>query len=274
MAKTRFFRVAVEGATTDGRTISRDWIEQMAAGYNPATYTARINCEHIKGFSPEGPFNAYGSVIALKAENIDLELDGKTVKRLALFAQIDANDNLVSTVKAGQKIFTSIEISPNFAQTGSAGLVGLAITDTPASLGCEALSFSAFKPMFDARKTSPDNLFTTAEEADIGFDEPATTETAESFASKLLTIIGRFTATTETPKSAPVPTADPQHSLLRDTLTEFATAVTQRTEAQDAAIAKLSADMAALTANLETTERQHLRRAPATGSGGNILTNC
>ena len=34
MAKTRFFRVAVEGATTDGREISREWIDQMAASYN------------------------------------------------------------------------------------------------------------------------------------------------------------------------------------------------------------------------------------------------
>lgn len=50
MAKTRFFCIAVEGGTTDGRVIERDWIEQMAAGYNPATYTATINCEHIRGY--------------------------------------------------------------------------------------------------------------------------------------------------------------------------------------------------------------------------------
>ncbi|WP_294192715.1 GPO family capsid scaffolding protein, partial [uncultured Sphingomonas sp.] len=30
MAKTRFFRIAVEGGTTDGRVIERDWIDQMA----------------------------------------------------------------------------------------------------------------------------------------------------------------------------------------------------------------------------------------------------
>ncbi|MBV8972708.1 MAG: GPO family capsid scaffolding protein, partial [Sphingomonadaceae bacterium] len=46
---SKFFRVAVEGGTSDGRVISRDWIEQMAATYNPATYGARISCEHIKG---------------------------------------------------------------------------------------------------------------------------------------------------------------------------------------------------------------------------------
>jgi len=49
MAKTNFFRVAVEGATVDGRVIERAWLEEMAASYAPATYTARINCEHIAG---------------------------------------------------------------------------------------------------------------------------------------------------------------------------------------------------------------------------------
>lgn len=36
MAKTsKWFVVATEGATTDGRTINRTWIEQMAANYDP-----------------------------------------------------------------------------------------------------------------------------------------------------------------------------------------------------------------------------------------------
>ncbi|HEJ9876616.1 TPA: GPO family capsid scaffolding protein, partial [Pseudomonas aeruginosa] len=29
--RSKWFRIAVEGATTDGRNIERDWIEQMAA---------------------------------------------------------------------------------------------------------------------------------------------------------------------------------------------------------------------------------------------------
>ena len=31
---SKFFRVATEGATTDGRTIQRSWIEQAARNYN------------------------------------------------------------------------------------------------------------------------------------------------------------------------------------------------------------------------------------------------
>ncbi|HBC9499709.1 TPA: GPO family capsid scaffolding protein [Escherichia coli] len=43
--KAKRFRIGVEGATTDGREIQREWLEQMAASYNPAMYTALINLE-------------------------------------------------------------------------------------------------------------------------------------------------------------------------------------------------------------------------------------
>lgn len=46
--QSKWFVVATEGATTDGRTINRTWIEQMAKNYNPKTYGARINLEHYK----------------------------------------------------------------------------------------------------------------------------------------------------------------------------------------------------------------------------------
>lgn len=36
--KAKRFRIGVEGATTDGREIQREWLEQMAASYNPAVY--------------------------------------------------------------------------------------------------------------------------------------------------------------------------------------------------------------------------------------------
>lgn len=51
--KAKRFRIGVEGATTDGREIQREWLEQMAASYNPAVYTALINLEHIKSYLPD-----------------------------------------------------------------------------------------------------------------------------------------------------------------------------------------------------------------------------
>lgn len=51
--KAKRFRIGVEGATTDGREIQREWLVQMAASYNPTVYTALINLEHIKSYLPE-----------------------------------------------------------------------------------------------------------------------------------------------------------------------------------------------------------------------------
>lgn len=165
--KSKWFRVAVEGATTDGRTIERSWISDMAEQYAVNTYGARINCEHIKSAMPGSEFGAYGDVLALKAEEVEIA----GVKKLALFASIEPNAALLALNKAGQKIYTSVEVQPKFSDTGKAYLVGLAVTDSPASLGTEALSFSAAHGNLSARKTHPDNLFTAAEEATLEFEE-------------------------------------------------------------------------------------------------------
>ena len=141
--KSKFFRVAVDGATTDGRTIDRSWIEQMARNFDPQKYGARIWLEHIRGIYPDSDFRAYGDVTAVKAEEVTI--DGK--KKLALFAQIAPLPDLVAmTTKNKQKVYTSIEVNPKFADTGEAYLVGLGVTDSPASLGTDVLSFAAQNP--------------------------------------------------------------------------------------------------------------------------------
>ncbi|ATX04265.1 GPO family capsid scaffolding protein [Citrobacter freundii] len=168
--KTKRFRIGVEGATTDGREIQREWLVQMAASYNPAVYTAQINLEHIKGYSPDGTFKRYGHVVGLTAEEIT---DGPLKGKMALYAEINPSPDLVSLIKQWQKQFTSMEVSPKFADTGKAYLVGLAATDDPASLGTEMLAFSASakqNPLAN-RKQSPENLFTAAEETVIELEE-------------------------------------------------------------------------------------------------------
>lgn len=140
---SKWFRVAVEGATTDGRNIEREWIQQMAAQYNTALYGARVNCEHIRGYAPlsdTNPFGAYGDVTALKAEQV---VDGPLKGKLALYAQITPTQALLDLQKSRQKLYTSIEINFSFADTKQAYLIGLAVTDSPASLGTEMLAFAA-----------------------------------------------------------------------------------------------------------------------------------
>lgn len=164
---TKYFRIGTEGATTDGRNIERAWLEQAAKNYNPATYGARVDLEHIKGIDPNSLFKAYGDVIALKTDEIDIN----GTKKLTLLAQIDPTPELVALTKARQKIYTSMEIAPEFADTGEAYLVGLAVTDNPASLGTEMLQFAAQSGALKARKQNPDNLFSAAEEVTIEFEE-------------------------------------------------------------------------------------------------------
>lgn len=164
---SKWTRIAVEGATTDGRNIERQWIQEMAQQYSPNTYGARLNCEHLRGVWPGSDFGAYGDVVALKAEEVDI--DGK--KKLALFAQMVPTDTLIELNKKGQKVYTSIEVNPKFADTGKAYLVGLAITDSPASLGTEMLQFSAKNGALANRKQDKDNLFSAAEETALEFEE-------------------------------------------------------------------------------------------------------
>lgn len=141
------FRVAREGQTVDGRALTRLEIQQIADTYNPSTtYGARVNVEHISGWSPEPPFNAYGDIVLADAA----EENGK----LCLYNTISALPNLLALNKAGQKIYPSIEFYRDFAGTGKAYQVGLGLTDTPASLGTEAIKFSSANP--NLSRTLPD----------------------------------------------------------------------------------------------------------------------
>ncbi|ENU43018.1 hypothetical protein F985_03917 [Acinetobacter seifertii] len=167
--KSKWFRIATAGDTTDGREIQENWIQEIVETYNPQTYGARINVEHIRSVSPDSSFGAYGDVVAVKAEKVDVNGE----KKLTLFAQIEPNDNLIALNKRNQKIYTSIEVNPNFANSGKAYLVGLAVTDYPASLGTDMLQFAANaeKNPFESKKQHKDNLFTAAAEAELEFEE-------------------------------------------------------------------------------------------------------
>lgn len=288
-SKSKFFRVAVEGATaTDGRKIERQQIVEMAAGYNPATYGARVNMEHIRGFSAEAPFNAYGDVLAVKAEEVTIQLNGKPEKRMALFAEIEPTEALIKLNKARQKIYTSIELAPNFAATGKAGLVGLAVTDTPASLGTEILAFSAtsgnaaatqLKAAFDARKQDPANIFSATEETSIEIlDEVADKPSAlEQFATLLANALG---GNKETPKQAepivaPVAPAAGDEKFAQ-TMQGFITAVAadrkSDKDAADVQFAALQTSITALQTTLETTQKPSTFSRPVvTGGSGKAL---
>lgn len=267
MAKTRFFRVAVEGATTDGRTIERQWLADAAATYNRETYAARVNMEHIRGITADKPFKSYGDVLSLKTEEVEIELGGKKEKKLALFAELDVTDELLAINKDRQKLYTSIEISPNFANSGKAYLVGLAVTDSPASLGTEMLQFAASQgdknPLL-ARKQDPANLFTAAIEADLQIEEaPAVNADPTGVFASIKAFfdgMGKSAAqqqSQEEPKNPPEPVAPADDAAsfaaIGALMTQMATSVTELATSTKASIDKLTSDVKTVADKLEAT---------------------
>ena len=274
---SKFFRVATEGATTDGREIQRSWIEQMAKNFNRQKYGARVWLEHMRGMLPESSFAALGDVLAVESRQVE---DGK----LALFAQIEALPALVAMNKAQQKIYTSIEVDPNFAKSGEAYLTGLAVTDSPASLGTEVLKFAAGNPdasPFKGKKHSDGALFSAAVETDLGLEGDA-----ESIASTLITkfsdMLNKLSGI-----AAPKPTPE--------TTEVFATKTLEVLGAADAAIQQQAKELATekaareklagefstlekkfneLTVKLGKQDGSTSGRPEATGNEGAVLADC
>lgn len=281
--KAKRFRIGVEGATTDGRNIERSWLEQMAANYDPAVYTAVINMEHIKGYTPDSPFRRFGVVDALDTEEVQ---DGMLKGKLGLFATITPSDDLIDITGKMQKLFTSMEVSLKFADTDAPYLVGLAVTDDPASLGTEMLAFSASaeKNPLANRKQHPDNLFTAATETvieleDVPEEKPALfTRIKAMFAKQKQTDDDRFS---DVHQAVELIASEQQNYGNRTdrTLGEQAERLSQLENSLQLQLDDLSAQKEAFNELKEQLERADSRpdyrqRAPGGDAPAAHLTNC
>ncbi|MBR2270429.1 GPO family capsid scaffolding protein [Sphingobium sp.] len=144
--KTKPFLLATAGSTVDGRTIDEKMLKEMASSYDPKTYGARLNIEHIRGVSGEKPFRAYGDIESLSTAMVDVNFNGQTEKRLGLYGVFDVTGDAKALNDASQKVYPSIEIEDNFAGKGFAYLMGCALTDSPASIATERLQFNRARP--------------------------------------------------------------------------------------------------------------------------------
>lgn len=272
--KSKFFRVATEGATTDGRKIERKWLQEIAATYSPLKYGARIFIEHIRGVNPnaQAAFRAMGDVVAVKVEEVE---DGK----LALFAQIDPTEELIDLVAARQKIYSSIEVVENFAGTGMAYLMGLGVTDSPASLSTDVLAFAAQNPAanpFASRKQAPENLFSAAELSEVEFED-APTEPGPSLLDRIKGMFSRKDASDDQRFSD-------VHAAVEHVAEEAATtaAGVEELRQQYSALSEQLASqktahetaIASLTAKIDHTPAGDPSRPPASGNNGNVATDC
>lgn len=239
--KSKWFRIAVAGDTTDGREIQSDWILQMAQNYNPDTYGARINIEHFRSMYPDSVFGAYGDVLALKTEKVTINGEEKD----ALFAQIEPTQSLIELNKKKQKVYTSIEVDENFANKGSAYLIGLAVTDSPASLGTEMLQFAAGAKVnpFTDKKQRPENLFTAAQEVALEFEE---IKEPQSYSAGLLDKVKKlFSKQEETEKKSVESFSEQEQAIVE---------IAQETANQGQVVSKLENDFNSLN-----TEHEQLK---------------
>ena len=272
--RSNWFCVAVEGATSDKRTIKRAWLEQAAKNFNPATYGARIWLEHFRSLLPDSPFKAYGDVLAVKTDEIDI--NGQ--KKLALFAQVEPTPELIALNKAKQKIYSSIEIDDSFADTGEAYIVGLAVTDSPASLGTDVLVFSAQKPEsspFKDRHYSATSMFTEALETTLTFEE---IEEKPSIAAQLLSTVKNLLSSKQTKD-------DSDFSQMGEAIQAVAEHVKDLPEQLAAAKAfsaelntrfdQLRTDLTNLTTQLSNTGDTRQPKRPVISGGDNhVVTDC
>ncbi|AWI51987.1 phage capsid protein [Actinobacillus porcitonsillarum] len=125
--RTDFICIATSGSTVDGRNITRQEVLDIAETYSTELYVANMWPDHRRWFN-------CGQVLEVKVEEINNELK--------LFAILAPSEFLISANKQGQYLFSSIEITPNFRNSGKAYLTGLGVTDSPASVGTTQLQFS------------------------------------------------------------------------------------------------------------------------------------
>lgn len=265
----KFFRVAKAGMTVDGRKITKEQIEQMANSYDPAIYGARINTEHFLSIHPDGAFPPLGDVMAAK-----VEYDGDDTYLLCALAP---NETAKRYNAEGKKIYTSIEMHPNFQDKGEAYLLGLALTDSPASTGTERLKFS-----IHAAKTQTENdtvkvgsglgdtmftAFSHIDTLDLSVVENEKSDWLKKFKNILAggekTTDARFTAC----EKGMVEMAE-AHAQNRSQTADQLEQLTQT-------VTVLKGELADLTTKLtQTPTTEHIDRQPATGTGDHMATDC
>lgn len=264
-AKTRKkFRVAVSGNTVDGREIQPQHLRDAAANYSQEVYGARVNIEHYLSMFPGSDFGAMGDVVALSTEDIT---DGPLAGRTALYAEIEPSDRMVQMTDKGQKVYSSIELHPQFALNGKAYVVGLAMTDTPASLGTDRLKFAAQQRasvMAFNNQQGEAPMFTEALEAEVIELAAQRSDEGKQWFNRVMGILGKGQKTDDQ-RFGQVHQAVEAVAQSQVDLGKQFSAAEQERQQDKAAIQKLTTDLAALNRQLEGTDGNFSQRPAASG---------
>ena len=146
MLVTDWKTIGTAGETIDGREISEQDLKDAAETYDVEEYAAVLNSDHALSW-----YGSFGHVHQVRL--------GKDKKgRAILQAKLSPNKRLLQMNGEGQRVFFSMELMDNFAGTGRTYLTGLALTDTPASLGTSILKFAKKHKDNDVRFSKPEEL--------------------------------------------------------------------------------------------------------------------
>ncbi|MEB7742583.1 GPO family capsid scaffolding protein [Escherichia coli] len=215
--------IATSGPTADGREIDPQWLIDAAETYSRNVYTAMLWPYHENDIAFRQFTANMGEVDELKTETGE---DGK----IRLFARLVPNQFLIEANRMGQKLFTSVELAPDFARSGRDYLIGVAVTDIPGSLGTEKLRFILNNEEYTARRANHEmftlgglsprtekkpksilrRLFSADQASNTDTRKPDTGEDAKmdeikALLEKLLTMVEKGTATAEGEGEADTP---------------------------------------------------------------------
>lgn len=258
------FRVAVSGNTVDGREIQPQHLRDAAANYNLEVYAARVNIEHILSPYPGSDFGAMGDVVALSAEDIT---EGPLAGRTGLYAEIEPSERMKQMTDKGQKVYSSIELHPQFALNGKAYMMGLAMTDTPASLGTERLKFAAQQRAsvmaFNNQQVEAP-MITEAIEAEVIELAAQRSDEGKQWFNRVMGILGKGQKTDDQRFGQVHQAVEAVAQSQVDLGEQFSAAEQERQQDKDT-IQKLTTDLAALRQQLEGTDGNFSQRPPAGG---------
>lgn len=269
--RTKPFLLATAGSTVDGRTIDDKMLDEMAKSYDPKTYGARLNIEHIRGITGEKPFRSYGDVVELSVGDVEVNFNGTREKRKALYGVFDVLEDAQQLNAAGQKVYPSIEIEPNFGGKGFAYLMGCALTDSPASIATERLQFNVARP--GALIVNAD----ASAALEFSDDKGDVTPEGGSFLNALTGVLDKFAGQfggKPKEEQKPEPKAEGAFNMdaFKGLFTDFATTLDQRLTAQAnefrGELDGLATKFKALSDEVETTAAPgHQDRPLANGDG-------
>ncbi|HAL0801777.1 TPA: GPO family capsid scaffolding protein [Escherichia coli RS218] len=266
------FRVAVSGSTVDGREISPVHLREAAENFNPDVYAARVNVEHYLSPCPSSEFSAMGDVTALSTEDIT---EGPLAGRTALYAEIEPTERMKQLVADGKKIYSSIELHPQFSVNGRAYLVGLAMTDTPASLGTERMKFTAQQRQAVMTFNSVQGeapLISEAIESEIIEMAEQRQEEGTQWFNRVMGIIGRGRKADDASFSRIQEAVEGVATSQADIIDRF-NALETRHQQDSQKITSLTTELAALKEKLRTQDGDPQNRFTATGAASDQLAD-